>query len=340
MSPANEPMTATTTAAIPLSADALTTPEEKPWQITVRRFRRHRMAMLSVGIVAVIFLVSLFARQLTSFGPSDLAVGHYFLSFGTADEPTGRIHYLGTDNIGRDYFTRLVYAGRISLSVAFISVAISTLLGVTVGAYAGYYGGWVDSGLMRVVEFLLTIPALPLLLIISSILLRNENALPIPSVVLVAMGKIMLLDPRDARQALVIIIVLAGLGWLTTARLMRGMVLALREQPFVEAARAMAASNAYIIFRHMVPNSLAPVIVQASLDMAGFLVAEAALSFLGFGIQDPIPTWGNMLSATQQFMFDRPWLPLVPGTPIFLCSLAFNFIGDGLRDALDPRLKM
>ena len=153
-------------------------------------------------------------------------------------------------------------------------------------------------------------------------------------------GSIMLLDARDARQAVVIILVLAAFGWLTAARLMRGMVLSLRDQTFTEAARAMGASNARIIFSHMVPNSMAPIIVDASLALAGFIILEAALSFLGFGIQDPVPTWGNMLSATQSYMFDRPWLPLLPGFPIFICALAFNFIGDGLRDALDPRLKL
>ena len=142
------------------------------------------------------------------------------------------------------------------------------------------------------------------------------------------------------RQAVLIIAVLAGLGWLNDARLMRGTILALREQTFVEAARSLGASDLHIILRHMLPNALAPIIVNASLNLSGFIVAEAALSFLGFGIQDPIPTWGNMLAATQQFMFDRPWLPLVPGLPIVLCSLAFNYIGDGLRDALDPRLKL
>ena len=134
-------------------------------------------------------------------------------------------------------------------------------------------------------------------------------------------------------------LVLAGLGWLTAAQLMRGSILSLREQTFVEAARSLGASSGRIIFYHMIPNSMAPIIVDASLLLAGYIVAEASLSFLGFGIQDPIPTWGNMLSATQPFMFDRPWLPLIPGMPIFLCSLAFNYIGDGLRDALDPRLK-
>jgi peptide/nickel transport system permease protein len=323
-----------------LSSEAITTPEEKPWQIVFRRFQRHKLAMISAGVMIVIFLVSFLAKQIAPFKPDELTVGNYFLGFGSVEASTGRIHYLGTDNIGRDYFSRIVYAGRISLSVALFSVLISTVIGVAVGAYSGFYGGWVDAILMRFVEFLLTIPFLPLLLILSSMLLRNENLIPIPIPVLKFVGQIMLLNTRDARQAVVIIIVLAGTGWLTAARLMRGMVLTLRSQTFTEAAQAMGASNARIIFSHMIPNAMAPIIVDATLNLAGYIITEAALSFLGFGIQDPIPTWGNMLSATQTFMFERPWLPLLPGFPIFLCSLAFNFIGDGLRDALDPRLKL
>jgi len=323
-----------------LSSEAITTPEEKPWLVVFRRFRRHKLAMASVAVMLVIFLISIFATQISPYQPQELQVGDYFLPFGAVDAETGRTHYLGTDHIGRDYFSRVVYAGRISLTVALVSVVFSVLLGIAVGAYSGFYGGWVDNLLMRFVEFMLTIPFLPLLLILSSMLLRNENLIPIPDPVLRITGSIMLLDPRDARQAVVIIIVLAATGWLTAARLMRGMVLSLRGQTFTEAAKAMGASNARIIFNHMIPNAMAPIIVEASLLLAGFIITEAALSFLGFGIQDPIPTWGNMLAATQAYMFDRPWLPLVPGLPIFLCALAFNFIGDGLRDALDPRLKL
>lgn len=333
-------MSSTTAPVELLSSDAITTPEEKPIMIVFRRFRRHKLAMASAAVMALIFLVSIFAKQISPFSPTDITVGNYFLSPGAVEEKTGRVHYLGTDNIGRDYLSRLIYAGRISLTVALVSVLISTIIGVAVGAYSGFYGGWVDSVLMRFVEFMLTIPFLPLLLILSSMLLRNENLIPIPDPVLRIAGSIMLLSPRDARQAVVIIIVLSATGWLTAARLMRGMVLSLRNQTFTEAAQAMGASNARIIFSHMIPNAMAPIIVDASLALAGFIVAEAALSFLGFGIQDPVPTWGNMLAATQRFMFDRPWLPLVPGFPIFICSLAFNFIGDGLRDALDPRLKL
>jgi peptide/nickel transport system permease protein len=332
-------MTASAQVA-PLLLEARPAPPESPGRIVVRRFLRHRLAMVSVIIIAALFALSLLAQQVTNFAPSALAVGNYLLPPGTVDAKTGKIHLLGTDNIGRDTFTRLVYAGRISLSVATLSTALATLLGMAVGVYAGYYGGWVDSLLMRAVEFLATIPTLPLLLVVSAMLLRNENAVPIPAGVLQVMGKLLLLSPRDARQVVIIMLILAGLGWLNDARLMRGTILGLREQTFVEAARSLGAGDAQIIFRHMLPNSLAPIIVNASLNLSAFIVAEAALSFLGFGIQDPIPTWGNMLAATQQFMFDRPWLPLLPGLPIVLSSLAFNYIGDGLRDALDPRLKM
>jgi peptide/nickel transport system permease protein len=333
-------MSTTTAPAQLLSSEAITTPEESPWKIVFRRFRRHKLAMISAAVIIIIFTISLFAKVIAPFKPDDLAVGHYFLPFGSVDQATGRIHFLGTDNIGRDYFSRIVYAGRISLTVSIVSVLAATLIGVAVGAYSGFYGGWVDSLLMRFVDFMLTIPFLPLLLILSSMLLRNENLIPIPEPVLRVSGSIMLLGPRDARQAIIIIIVLVATGWLEAARLMRGTVLSLRNQTFTEAARAMGASNARIIFTHMIPNSMAPIIVEASLALAGFIILEAALSFLGFGIQEPIPTWGNMLAATEQFMFDRPWLPLLPGIMIFLCTLAFNFIGDGLRDALDPRLKL
>lgn len=323
-----------------IKAEAITIEERSPFQVVMMRFIKHRLAMVSMAVMIVIFILTILAPYITTFKVDELNVNDYFLPFGTVDQDTGRVHYLGTDNIGRDYFSRLLYAGRISLSVALLSVLISETIGILVGAVSGFYGGWVDSILMRFVEFMLTIPTLPLLLIISSMLLRNENLIPIPESVLKVVGDIMLLGPKDARNAILIVIVLAGFGWLSSAQLMRGTVLSLREQTFVEASRSLGATDIWIIFKHMIPNAMAPIIVDASLGLAGFVVAEAALAFLGFGIQDPIPTWGNMLSATQTYMFDKPWLPLVPGLPIFICSLAFNYIGDGLRDALDPRLKL
>lgn len=314
--------------------------EESPWKLVFRRFRKHKLAMISLGVMVILFLITLFARQITPFEVDEITVGNYFLKPGSVQEATGRVHLLGTDHLGRDLFSRLIYAGRISLTVALLSVLISSVIGVTIGAISGYYGGWVDNLLMRIVEFFLTIPSLPILLIISAMLLKNQDAIPIPKYFLELAGKLMLLEVREARQAVLIVLVLAGLGWLTSAQLMRGMVLSLRNQTFVEAAKAMGAGGGWIIFRHMIPNAMAPIIVDASLNMANYVVAEAALSFLGFGIQEPIPTWGNMLSATQAYMLNMPWLPLIPGLPIFLCSLAFNYIGDGLRDALDPRLKL
>ncbi len=327
------------TKAATLSAVPRPMKEETPAAIVLRRFRKHRLAMISLGVIVTIFLISAFAKQLAPFSADDLNVNNRFSLPGAITADSGKMHILGTDNIGRDYFSRLLYAGRISLTVAFLSVLVAEFVGIVVGSVAGFYGGWLDAVLMRFVEFLLTIPSLPLLLIISSMLIRNPDLIPIPEPILNILGKIMLLRPSDARQAVLIVLVLAGLGWLTAAQLMRGSILSLRDQTFVEASRSLGAGSGRIIFSHMIPNSMAPIIVDASLSLAGYVVAEASLSFLGFGIQDPIPTWGNMLSATQSYMFDRPWLPLIPGIPIFLCSLAFNYIGDGLRDALDPRLK-
>lgn len=323
-----------------LSAEAITIEERTPFQIVLNRFKRHRLAMVASIVMLAIFGITIFAPVIAPFKIQELSVNKYFAPWGTVDEETGRTHYMGTDNIGRDYFSRLIYAGRISLTVAILSVIIAETIGITVGAISGFFGGWVDAVLMRFVEFMLTIPTLPLLLIISSMLLRNDELINIPDPILQFMGNILLLSPRDSRNAVLIVLVLAGFGWLSAAQLMRGTVLSLREQTFVEASRSLGASNFRIIVRDMIPNAMAPIIVDASLGLAGYIVGEAALAFLGFGIQDPVPTWGNMLSASQQFMLDRPWLPLVPGLPIFICSLAFNYIGDGLRDALDPRLKL
>ena len=323
-----------------LPAEVATIEERTPFQIVTKRFMRHRLAMVSLIVMIVILIITILAPVIAPFKVQELSVNDYFVPFGTVDTETGRVHYLGTDHIGRDYFSRLIYAGRISLTIAILSVIISEFIGIVVGAVSGFFGGWLDSVLMRFVEFMLTIPQLPLLLIISSMLLRNEELIPIPDSMLKFLGNIMLLGPRDARNAVLIVLILAGFGWLNAAQLMRGMVLSLKEQTFVEASRSLGASNYRIIMRDMIPNAMAPIIVDGSLGLAGYVVAEAALAFLGFGIQDPVPTWGNMLAASQQFMLDRPWLPLVPGLPIFICSLAFNYIGDGLRDALDPRLKL
>ncbi len=332
-------MTATTAkVAEILSAEAMPE-EESQFSIIVRRFRRHKLAVFSLVLVVIVLLVALFAAQIAPVSYDTIEVGNPFATPLSRGD-NGIMHWLGTDHLGRDYFSRIIYAARITLSVAILSTISSTLVGIVVGAVAGYYGGWVDMVISRFIEFLITIPQLPLLLIVSSLLLQNTDLLPIPPIVVQFMSRLLLISDFQALQVVLLILVLVALGWTGVANLMRGMVMALRDQQFVEAARAMGANDIYIIFRHMIPNSLAPIIVAASLGLAGFVITESFLSFLGLGIQDPTPTRGNMLSSASSYMFEHPWLPLIPGLPIFICSLAFNYVGDGLRDALDPRLKL
>jgi peptide/nickel transport system permease protein len=315
-------------------------PEEvSQFKVVLRRFLRHKLAVGSLIVLGVVVLIAVLAPVISPFEPNEIKIGSDFLPPGSRSED-GRIHLLGTDALGRDYWARITYAARITLTVALIAQFMITTIGIIIGSISGYFGGVVDSGIMRFVEFLLTIPALPLLLIISSLLIQNQDAIPIPEMLKNILGEILLIPPRNASQVIILIVILVALGWMTDARLMRGVVLSLREQPFIEASKAMGASGSRIIGTHLVPNALAPMIVSASLGLAGLIIYEAALSFLGFGIQEPTPTWGNMLSGGQSYMFQYPWLPLVAGTPIFLCTLTINFIGDGLRDALDPRLKL
>ena len=333
-----------TTSAIPRAVDlaaAEAMPEEvNQFQIVLRRFVRHKLAVASLFVLATIILIAIFAPVLSPFDPTDIEVGNDFLAPGSVGVDGVRIHYLGTDTIGRDYWSRITYAARISLTVAVTAQLASTIIGVLVGAISGYLGGKVDAVIMRGVEFMLTIPQLPLLLIISSLVIQNQEAIPVPEVLTSFMAWLLLIQPRDAVQVVLIIAILVSFGWLGDSRLMRGVVLSVKEQTFTEASRALGASDIRIIMTHMIPNAIAPMIVSASLGLSGFIIYEAALSFLGLGIQDPTPTWGNMLAAAQSYMFQHPWLPLVSGTPIFLCSLAFNFVGDGVRDAFDPRLKL
>jgi peptide/nickel transport system permease protein len=219
---------------------------------------------------------------------------------------------LGTDTAGRDVYTRLLYAGRVSLTVGLVAVAIYTGIGVVLGVLAGYYGGWVDSVIMRVADMVLSFPSLIIIIVMVS-----------------------LLGPSIYNVMLVI----GALGWPPIARLVRGNFLSLRQQEFVVAAQAGGAKHRRIIFRHVLPNALAPVIVAASFGMAQAILLEAGLSFLGLGVQPPTPSWGNMLSDAQSVLVLRnmPWLWLPPGIMIAITVLSVNFIGDGLRDALDPR---
>ncbi len=331
---------ATAASALSATGKSIGTEPESQFQVVMRRFLRHRMAVVSLFIIAFLLLISLLAPVITTF-PRDL------IDISSNERPAmpgivdnaGRTHWLGIDNLGRDLFTRVLYAGRISLVIALVVTIISETIGVIIGAVAGYYGGWVDALISRIIEFMLALPTLPILLILSKLSLDNSELIPLPSFIRSGIGAILLTNERESQQVVLLMMILIFFGWLGAARLMRGMALSLRSQDFVESLRALGASDVRIIFGHIITNGLAPIWVNMTLNLGGVIITEAALSFLGLGIQDPTPTWGNMLSQSQNYMFKHPWLPLVPGIPLVLVSLAFNFVGDGLRDALDPRLK-
>jgi peptide/nickel transport system permease protein len=291
---------------------------ESQFAIVWRRLRRHKLALAGMAVIISFILASVFASVIAPYDPVfDLVVADRNLGPSAA-------HLMGTDQIGRDVFTRLLYAGQISLTVAFTVVILTEIGGSFIGAISGYYGGWVDAVIQRVTEFLLTLPLLPLLLAFSAIL----RGVQIPGL------------PREWSSAVIVIIVLTLFGWMGPCRLTRAMGLSLREREFTEASRALGMSDVRIILKHMLPNSLPPLIVDATLALGGIIILESALSFLGLGIQPPVATWGNLLYEYQRDMWTQPLKVFFPGLAIFLASLSFNYIGDGLRDALDPRLKL
>ena len=310
-------------AVAELERDSLASVEEESyWGIIWMRFRKHKLAVAGMVVLIVIMLACFLAPWVAPYGPTDINKDENGAIYRNA--PPSLDFIMGTDSIGRDVFSRLLYAGRISLTIAFVVTIVSEVFGSLVGAISGYFGGALDSIIQRIVEFLITLPLLPMLLAFSALL----RGMKIPGL------------PDEWSSAVIIGVILIVFGWMQSSRLMRGMVLSLRSQDFADAARALGMSNLGIIVRHMIPNSLAPIIVNATLALGGVIILESALSFLGFGIQPPIPTWGNMLAEYQNDMWTQPAKVFYPGLAIFACNLAFNYMGDGLRDALDPRLKM
>lgn len=327
------------TISLKKTEDAEEGKAQSQWTVVARRFRRHRMAMISLIVLLVVILACFLAPWLTPYGRDTIDI-----RAAARPAPPGVVtdagrHWLGIDHLGRDLLTRVLYAGRISLTIAILVVLISESVGAVIGAFGGYFGGAMDSVISRLIEFMLAIPLLPILLIVSAILMKSNSDAENVGIVGRVISYVLLTPARESRQVLVLVGILVLFGWLSSARLMRGMALSLRSREFVEALRAQGAGEGRIIFRHIIPNGLAPILVNASLALGGVIILESALSFLGVGIQDPTPTWGNMLAQSRNYMFTHPWLPLVPGIPLIVVSLCFNFIGDGLRDALDPRLK-
>ena len=302
---------------------------EKPvgqWALVWRRLRRHKLAMIGLATLALIVALSVLAQWIAPYSYEEIDLTRSYVPLMGAGKPGQPLHFLGTDKLGRDILSRLLYAGRISLGVALVVTVLTTIAGTLIGAVSGALSGAVDTILMRFTDVMLTLPFLPMVLVLSSSLRQY-------AVLQEFLG--------SSFSVAIIVIVLVIFGWMGNARLVRGSVLSLREQDFIAASRALGADNRRIVLRHLVPNSLAPIIVAATLGFGGVIIAESALSFLGFGIMPPVPTWGNMLNEARnsplEYLFTQA---LSPGLCIFLTVLAVNFVGDGLRDALDPRLKM
>lgn len=290
----------------------VSTPPQSPWLLFWRRFRKHKMALVGIVIVLVISLLVLLAPLVAPYDPMKQNLLNRF-------QPPSAQHWLGTDDLGRDLWSRILYGGRISLTVGLLAMAVSIGLGSLIGLVSGYYGGWVDSILMRMTEIFLSIPRLFVLIALGMFL----RTLDLPNV--------------QAGSFLPIALVIGALSWMGTARMVRASTLALREREFVQACRALGGSNFRILFQHILPNVASPIIVSATLGLSGAIISESGLSYLGFGVQLPTPTWGNMLSNTQSQMTTAPWTAIFPGLMIFLVVISINYIGDGLRDALDPR---
>ncbi len=310
--PSPSSLQARSTAAVPTTGGATASASRLALQAprrgggVWRRFRRHRLALIGMSILLLLAVGAIGAPLIARHGPSSIDLSAYRLG------PSAN-HPLGTDSAGRDVLSRLLYAGRISLSVGLVAVGIYTAIGVVLGALAGFYGGWVDSTVMRLADVVLSFPTLIIIITLASVL-----------------------GPSIANVMLAI----GLLGWPPIARLLRAELLSLREREFIVGARAMGTSNARLIFRHLLPNAMAPVLVAATFGIAYAILIEAGLSFLGLGVRPPTPSWGNMLTDAQSLtvLESMPWLWLPPGVMIGLAVLSINFIGDGLRDALDPYL--
>jgi peptide/nickel transport system permease protein len=279
-----------------------------------RRFRRHRMALVSGAILAAIVLAIL-------LGPMAWRVAINEIDFTARLEGPSWQHPLGTDDLGQDLLARMLYGGRISLAVGLAAMVVAVVVGTLIGAIAGMSRGAVGSALMWLTDLFLSLPQLPLLLLVIYLFRDSLKSVFGPE------GGVFIL----------IVIVIGGLRWMPVARLVRAQFLSLREKEFVEAARALGASRARLVMRHILPNALGPVIVAGTIDVAAAIIAESTLSFLGLGFPPDIPTWGRLLFDAKDYLDIAPHWALFPGTAIFLAVLSINFIGDGLRDAFDPR---
>jgi peptide/nickel transport system permease protein len=274
----------------------------------IQRFKRHRLAAVGGVLLSIMILIAVFAPILTPHDPNRVELQQM-------NKPPSREHWLGTDAVGRDYFTRIIYGARISLSVGVVSASIAAMIGTILGTISGFFGGRIDTLIQRMTELVMSFPSL--IVIIALVAFVGPSVFNI-------------------------MIIFGLLGWTSFCRVVRGQVLSIREYPFVEAAKAIGVPSGTLMFRHVVPNAIPYVIVLGTLATAQFILAEAGLSFLGLGIQAPTPSWGNMLREAQTIdaLVARPYRWIAPGVAIAIAVLSINFVGDGLRDALDPRSRL
>jgi peptide/nickel transport system permease protein len=305
--------------AVPRFAmDELEAPPLTLSQLTWRRFRRHKMAM--AGSLMMIFLL-LYAFGGTIFLTEDYA-NHTDTSIRL--QPPSLAHPFGTDTVGRDILARTIYGGQISLMIGLTAMLVEVVVGILIGALAGYYGGWLDAILMRFTEAVFVIPQLLLLIVMA-----KSFASDMPDITLLG---------RTFSGSVVVVVLIIGLtSWMYLARIVRAQFISLKEREFILAARATGTPAIQVIFGHILPNTMAPIIVSGTLSIASAILAEAYISFLGMGVKPPTATWGNMLEGAYNYIETAPWLWVFSGSLIVLTVLSINFVGDGLRDAFDPR---
>lgn len=287
---------------------------ESPWRMAFRRLKKNKLAMVGLFFLIFMFIFSFIGPILS---PYDMIQTNVL----NANKAPSAQHWLGTDSIGRDVLLRLMLGGRISLLVGLVSVTISVTIGTTVGGLAGFYGGRVDNILMRIADIFMAAPFFPILIILSAVMSD--------------------LRVTPERRIYVVMFIIGILSWAGLSRLVRGQILSLREQEFMQAAEALGIRDSRKILRHLIPNVIPTIIVSATLGIGSAILTESALSFLGLGVNPPIPSWGNMIQSANNFfnLQFRPWLWIPPGLCIFVTVMSINLLGDGLRDALDPKLK-
>ena len=294
--------------------------QNSPTFLAIRRFRRHKLAIFSAGLLLTMIILVIAAPMFEKL----LGVGANEVDLFKRILPPSAAHPLGTDELGRDVMLRLLYGGRVSLFTGLTAAVFAASIGTAIGLFAGFFGGRVDAALMRLTDSVIALPLLPLLIVLVAI---DLNKIGLPQSIV---------ESEDVSFYRIVFIV-AITGWTTVARLVRGATLSLKEREFIMAAVGVGASNLHIMFRHILPNLLSPIIVAVTLSVGTVILLESVLSFLGLGIQPPMASWGNMLTNAQQLIWEAPMLAVYPGLLIFITVISFNFLGDGLQDAFDPK---